>query len=137
MPVIHCDTNNCRNETTHFCMLSSPHLRSSRKFKKVPEILKFAKVRKHSNVKLRQSESPSKHHSVLASLWQIYSSLSSSRRLQCTLTMSLIIAHASLLRFFAYMKSYADQFRSRDPAEINCDNILILVTSYIKISVVN
>ena len=47
-------------------------------------------VRKISNVKLRQSESSPEDHSMLASLWPIYSILSMSRRLQCTLATLLV-----------------------------------------------
>jgi len=39
-------------------------------------MLKFVKVHKLSNLKLRQSESSSEDRSILASLWQISSILS-------------------------------------------------------------
>ena len=51
-----------------------------------------------------QSSSSSEDQSILASLRPISSMLSTRRRLQCTLTMFLTVAQASLLRFFVCIK---------------------------------
>jgi len=69
-----------------------------------------------------QSSSSSEDQSILASLRLISSMLSTRRRLQCTLTMFLTVAQASLLRFFVAW-SKVDQFLSHDPAEVTCDNL--------------
>jgi len=76
---------------------------------------------------LSQSSSSSEDQSILASLRPISSMLSTRRRLQCTLTMSLSVAQASLLRLFVCIKSKVDQFLSHDPAEVTCDKTVDFV----------